>query len=325
EATYGNVASFGNPDNNWGRGLTVLPLSNLNLTDAEKMLTQFTLRVGTRSGDANYYIDNIAMTWEIGSSPTYSVQIVEKTPAEKDAILTDALELYIQGMMQACDGKVKSWDIVSDPMDDDNPSELKGDPTGTDFYWQDYLGREYVRKAVRLARKHGGNDLKLFVNDYGLEANADKCKGLTDMVKFWESDGITKIDGIGVRMHMIYSLNPATQKVYEDEVTIMFNSLKESGKLIRISALDMQITDAEGAAMNTANVSVEQQKAMSKYYNFILLKYFEIIQSSQRAGITHWNSLESISYIGLWYGNFDRKYTYIGFADGLAGKETSTE
>lgn len=278
-------------------------------------------------------------------------QIIEKTPEEKEAILTDALERWIEGMMKACkenptaaEGEdagatlVKAWDAVNEPMDDSGSPSLKYSWTQGDtenFYWQDYLGENYVRKVVEFARKYGGEDLKLFINDYNLEAaynNNAKCKALIDWIAKWESDGVTRIDGIGTQMHVSYSLNAETQKKNEECVVQMFEMLAASGKLVKISELDMGILDENGEEMETEKVTFEQQELMADYYRFIISKYFEIIPAAQRYGITQWSATDSPAGsgwraglpIGLWDLNYNRKPTYAGFADGLAGKTSST-
>lgn len=332
-----NFQGLGAQNNAWGRNLTlVLDTMHIPLTAEDKALTEFTLSFGNRTGAGLYYYDNIKLEWESGADPTIIPEvIIWKTDEEVKDILTNAMESWISGVMGVSDGYVKTWEVVNEPMDDTVPTELKHDPNpptdprnwikDQNFYWQDYLGKDYARMAVKFARKYGGSDLKLFVNDYGLETKDNsKCKGLIQMINYWESDGATKIDGIGTQMHVTCSMNPETQKSNEDGIVEMFNLLKATGKLIRISALDMDIRDAVGAAINTSNVTLEQQKTMSKYYNFIVRKYFEIIPAAQRYGITHWNSVESSTQVGLWSSSYNRKITYSGFADGLSGKENST-
>lgn len=77
-----------------------------------------------------------------------------------------------------------------------DPTKLKtgvGKTLAADeFYWQDYLGKDYAVRAIQLARKYGNATDKLFQNDYGLE-NADqkKCLGLIEYVKYDESKGVT--------------------------------------------------------------------------------------------------------------------------------------
>ena len=255
--------------------------------------------------------------------------------AAKDS-LNKVLDKWIGGMMTACDGKVKAFDAVNEPMSDSAPTELKtGGRDGsskTNFFWQDYLGKDYARTVVALARKYGPSDLKLFINDYNLEAAYNKnakCQGLIDMIKYWESDGVTKIDGIGTQMHVTCSLNPTTQKQNEDAVVNQFKLLAATGKLIKISELDMRLADKAGKLLITDSVNTEEmQNAQKAYYNFIIKAYFNNIPVAQRYGITLWSQTDSPANsgwipnepIGLWNIDFVRKPAYAGFADGLAGK-----
>jgi GH35 family endo-1,4-beta-xylanase len=267
---------------------------------------------------------------QIGGAPGRWEEVITGTPktdAERTEITTGELERWIKGIMEATGESIRDWNVVNEPIDDNNPSQLKkapASPGANDFYWQDYLGKDYTRTAVKFARQYGGNDLKLFVNDYGLVNNA-KCQGLIDMIKYWEQDNVTKIDGIGTQMTLTCSEDEATQKSNEDQVVAMFNLLKETGKLIRISALDMRIATTTGALINTSMVTVEQQQAMSKYYNFVIRKYFEIIPVAQRYGIAIGNPIESATNAGLWDNNFSRKFTFSGVADGLAGQGVKHE
>lgn len=253
------------------------------------------------------------------------------TPEEKYEILDNELKRWITASMDATEGKVKAWDLVNEPLQDtwgDIP--LKTDPSHADadnFYWQDYLGENYVVLAEKYAREAfaaqeevNPADLKLFVNDYNLEAaynNNDKCKSLVNWVAKWEAAG-AKIDGIGSQMHVTYSLNPETQKKNEEAVVNMLNILANSGKLIRITELDMGIADAEGNTIKTADVTFEQHQAMGDYYKFIIQKYFEIIPAAQQFGICQWAQTDSPAGsgwradepIGLWNLNYQRKPQY---------------
>ena len=81
------------------------------------------------------------------------------TDEEKKDTLTWAMERWISGMMEACDGKVKAWDVVNEAISGGNPDAegvyalQHGTPDNKDdFFWQDYLGDlDYVRTAVALA------------------------------------------------------------------------------------------------------------------------------------------------------------------------------
>lgn len=327
-------------------------IDNITLTadgSNENLIANSDFEDGTITGWTGWNPGTFETISEDGKGYAWG-QIEEMSDEEKKMVLTNALEDWIKGMMAACkenpnieEGEsagatlVKAWDVVNEPMSDRYPSQLKSAATegeenaAQSFYWQDYLGKEYAREVVKFARKYGGEDLKLFVNDYNLEAaynNNAKCQGLIDMIAYWEADGVTIIDGIGTQMHVSYSLNPEEQAKNEACVVKMFQLLAASGKLVKISELDMGILDESGTEIKTENVTLEQQKLMSDYYQFIISKYFEIIPQSQRYGITQWSPADSPVGsgwraglpIGLWNLNYDRKPTYAGFANGLAGK-----
>ena len=285
-----------------------------------------------------FYFDNISLSVEesVGGGE------VVKTPEEKKEILIAELDRWIGGMMTACDGKVKVWDAVNEPIEDGwnpiklktTPDHVKNDPTINEFYWQDYLGENYVREVIRLARKHGGDDLKLFINDYNLE-NAQngvtnkKCETLIKYINQWEADGVTKIDGIGTQMHIHYNMQEGTQKNLEKTIVDMFELLAATGKLIKISELDMGLKDGNTTIYwETTPISAETHQAMADFYKFIIEKYFEIIPVAQQYGITHWKPIDPLrgdgnawkagEPVGLWFNDRTRKTTYGGFAAGLA-------
>lgn len=265
------------------------------------------------------------------------------SPEEKKAILTDVMDRWIKGMMEVTAQKVSVWDVVNESIsgkdnDRDGFYELESAQWGSaqNFYWQDYLGSEdYVRIVIEKARKYyaeygGTKPLKLFINDYNLESDWDdnkKLKSLIHWIDVWESDGVTKIDGIGTQMHISYYENAQTQKSKEDHVVKMLQLMANTGKLVKISELDMGYINASGQTVATVNMTDAQHRAMAKYYEFIVSKYFEIVPPAQQYGITIWCPLDSTAElgsgwrggepVGLWDQNYNRKYAYAGFADGL--------
>lgn len=266
------------------------------------------------------------------------------TPEEKAEILTAEMERWIKGMMEATAGQVKAWDVVNEAISggprgqryDLQHATGSGDQSNK-FYWQDYLGDNFVRIPVKFARKYfaenGGNpeELKLFINDYNLESDWDdnqKLKSLIQWIEQWESDGETKIDGIGSQMHIKCYMNPETQASNEQHVVKMFELMAATGKLVRITELDMRLCDENGNTVKTEDVTFEQHQAMAKFYKFVIDKYFEIVPLSQQYGICQWAQTDSPEGsgwrpgepIGLWDLNYSRKPAYGGFADGLAGK-----
>ena len=297
----------------------------------------------------NYYFDN--MSWKSYTQVAKGGgEATPQTPEELLDTLTYAMDLWIGGMMEACKNEegtevlVKAWDVVNEAISGEDKDgdgiydlqhgtvKIKDLKKNSDFFWQDYMGDlEYVRTAVKKARQYGGNDLKLFVNDYNLESDWDqnkKLKSLIEWIKKWEADGVTKIDGIGSQMHISYYVNPQTQESKKKAIEESFKLLAASGKLVRISELDMGIVDADGNDIKTADVTEEQHHAMAEFYTWIIKKYKEIIPAAQQWGICQWCATDSPAGsgwranqpVGLWDQNYYRKHTYAGFADGLSGE-----
>ena len=259
-----------------------------------------------------YYFDDIV--WEIEESGDK----IPLTPEEKADTLSWALENWIAGTLEVTKGYVKAWDVVNEPMDDGNPYELKTGVGKTnmaadEFYWQDYLGKDYAVMAFNLARQYGNPDDILFINDYNLEYNLDKCRGLIQYVEYIENQG-AQVDGIGTQMHISTDSD-------KDKIVEMFELLAATGKLIKISELDM------GVGVTTSEATDEHYIAQAEMYKFVVQKYLEIIPSSQQYGITIWSPLDSPTGsswrpgqpIGLWTEGYYRKRAYAGFADGLSG------
>lgn len=277
------------------------------------------------------------------------------TPQEKSDTLTWAMNKWVSGMMQATEGKVKAWDLINEAVAGAGnvngfyPLQTANENNPDDFFWQDYFTPEMygpiVEKAARdaYAAVEGTNpaDLKLFVNDYDLESDRDnnqKVKSLVYWIGVWEKKGQelgynTKIDGIGSQMHISYYENPQTLESKKKGIQNMLKIMAETGKLVRISELDMGYVDAEGNDVTTAQLEklpiderVAKEKAMAEYYKWIIEQYFAIVPTSQQYGICQWcltDSPASSSWrggqpVGLWNLNYQRKPAYGGFAEGLS-------
>lgn len=279
------------------------------------------------------------------------------TPKEKSDTLTWAMNKWISGMMQATEGKVKAWDLINEAISGGGnvngfyalQTEATSEHNPQDFYWQDYFTPEMygpiVEKAARdaYAAVEGTNpaDLKLFINDYNLESDWDdnkKLKSLVYWIGVWEKKGKelgwnTKIDGIGTQMHIDYYENPKTLESKKKGIENMLKIMAETGKLVRISEIDMGYVDKDGKDVTTAQLEklpiderVAKEKAMAEHYKWIIEQYFKIVPVKQQYGICQWCLTDAPTNsgwrpgkpVGLWNLNYQRKPAYGGFADGLS-------
>lgn len=352
-------AGFQNPEGYQGCG--DFPTINVT-TDWEKVDVTTTcngdnalrllLNIGKYPG--TLYIDDFEVYY------TKSSDGIPLTPQEKSDTLTWAMNKWISGMMQATGGKVKAWDLINEAVSGGGnvngyyalQTEATSEHNPQDFYWQDYFTPEMygpiVEKAARdaYAAVEGTNpeDLKLFINDYNLESDWDdnkKVKSLVYWIGVWEKKGQelgwnTKIDGIGSQMHISYYENEQTLESKKKAIQNMLKIMAETGKLVRISEIDMGYVDKDGKDVTTAQLEklpieerVAKEKAMAEHYKWIIEQYFKIVPVSQQYGICQWCLTDSPTDsgwrpgqpVGLWNLNYQRKPAYGGFADGLANKQ----
>lgn len=352
-------AGFQNPDGYKGCG--DFPTINVTTDWKEVDVTttcngdnakRLLLNIGKYAG--TLYIDDFEVYY------TKSSNGIPLTPKEKSDILTLAMNKWISGMMQATKGKVKAWDLINEAVSGGGnvngfyalQTEATSEHNPQDFYWQDYFTPEMygpiVEKAARdaYAAVEGTNpaDLKLFINDYNLESDWDnnqKVKSLVYWIGVWEKKGQelgwnTKIDGIGSQMHISYYENPQTLESKKKGIQNMLKIMAETGKLVRISEIDMGYVDKDGKDVTTAQLEklpieerVAKEKAMAEHYKWIIEQYFKIVPVKQQYGICQWCLTDSPADsgwrpgqpVGLWNLNYQRKPAYGGFADGLANKK----
>lgn len=355
-------AGFQNPDGYKGCG--DFPTINVTTDWKEVDVTttcngdnakRLLLNIGKYAG--TLYIDDFEVYY------TKSSNGIPLTPKEKSDILTLAMNKWISGMMQATEGKVKAWDLINEAVSGGGnvngfyalQSEATSEHNPQDFYWQDYFTPEMygpiVEKAARdaYAAVEGTNpaDLKLFINDYNLESDWDnnqKVKSLVYWIGVWEKKGKelgwnTTIDGIGTQMHISYYENPKTLESKKKGIQNMLKIMAETGKLVRISEIDMGYigVDKNGKDLEVGTTTaqleklpieerVAKEKAMADYYKWIIEQYFKIVPVSQQYGICQWCLTDAPADsgwrhgepVGLWNLNYQRKPAYGGFADGLA-------
>ena len=314
-------------------------------------------RVGVQFGRADsegakFWIDDFKFGEKIASpaarryfapkpqkaAPT--ITYIYKTAEEKKALLLGAMESWIKQMAEHLP-TVKHWDVINEPImdgsnawrgidnvfngEDTAPVENEGltlNWASDHWYWGYYIGKEYASKAFEYARQYCGPDAKLFVNDYNLETSPGKLQALIDFAKYIDENNSTGgplVDGIGTQMHVQTSIT-------KDKVDAMFKKMAETGKLVRVTELDV--------AVGTANPTAEQLIEQAETYKMIVESYKENVPAAQQSGITIWtlsdNAAEHEHWLNgdapnLFDANYGRKLAYKYFCDGLAGKDISEE
>ncbi len=219
----------------------------------------------------------------------------ESTNKLDGELAADALDYayknFVYGMVEHFD--VYGWDVMNEVFTDGG-NFRSGENTIDDdiFIWGDYFGgsKNFTDKAFAYATdalKLYGKKADLYINDYNLETAPSKRAALCEYAK-----GNPQVTGVGTQMH----LDMATEGL-EDKIVASLTELAATGKMVRISELDIKCTDTE---------------AQAELYKFIFEKYIELVPAAQRGGITIWGINDKDSWVGednqplLWSGN---KYT----------------
>lgn len=325
-----------------------LDIFNYNDNDFAEDATEWSIKFdfGYVPG-VTYYLDDVQIT-EVEEAPASvrrkagGVTYIAKTAEEKKTILLDAMEKWIKEVCEHMGTRVDAWDVINEPIADgggwrgingvfgssNNDGEADGEPeesaesglnlhwaseTGNQhWYWGYYLGKEYAVKAFEFARRYSPH-AKLFVNDYNLETNPSKLRELIEFVKYIDANG-GQVDGIGTQMHV------QAKSLTREQVDEMFKTMAATGKLVRITELDV--------ALGTANPSVEEQRTQAEVYKFIIESYLENVPEAQRSAITIWGVSDNKKEHEYWLNgdtpnifnaDYGRKLAYKAVCDALAG------
>jgi len=176
---------------------------------------------------------------------------------------------------------VYGWDVVNETFSD-WPVEFRNTQNtdiSKNFVWGQYFKstKDWVDKAFAYATDalaRNGKTAVLYLNDYNLETIDAKRKAYCDYVK-----GNPQVTGVGTQMH----LDMVTTKDLKEKVVASLKDLTATGRMVRISELDIKCNDLV---------------AQADLYKFIFQKYLEIVPPAQRGGITIWGINDKDSWVG---------------------------
>ena len=187
-------------------------------------------------GEANnMFIVGHTLIWHSQIPPWFFVD-KEGKDVTRD-VLIERMKKHISTVVGRYKGRVKSWDVVNEAINDD------GSWRKSKFYT--IIGEDFVRLAFKFAREADPNAL-LCYNDYSM-ARPGKREGVIKMIKKLQAQGI-KVDGIGMQGHM--SMDFPT--VAEEEKSIL--AFSELGVKIMITELDLTVlpSPAENAGADVS-------------------------------------------------------------------------
>lgn len=251
------------------------------------------------------------LVWYIDTSPNWLKQIRDSTELET------TLQTYIQTVGNHFKGKVASWDVVNEAVD--NQGFIRKDSLNTVgktvFNVGKILGNDYVARMFQYAHQADPN-AKLFYNDYGQETRLAKLDAIVKMASDFKRRGIP-IDGLGLQMHISIDTPDAG-------IENAIRKSAETGLLIHISELDIALNPGKKKDFVATPELLEKQY---QKYKFVVSTYKKLVPARQQFGITLWGVDDGTSWIPGFCqcndaalpfdANFGKKRAYQGFLDGL--------
>jgi len=203
----------------------------------------------------------------------------------------DSLMLFMKNHIQTVAGryagKVKSWDVVNEALNEDGSLR--------NSVFLEIIGEDYIRNAFELAAGAAPNT-ELYYNDYNIE-QPQKRAGAIALIKKLKAAGV-RIDGIGIQGH--WSINGPS-------LTDIENSILEYSALgLKISFTELDLTclpnpwDLTGSDVNQ---NFEGSPYMNPYPNglpdSVQIKQAKCYEDLFKLFIKHKDKIERVTFWGV--------------------------
>jgi endo-1,4-beta-xylanase len=245
-------------------------------------------------------------------------------PAGRELLLA-RLRAHIQGVAGHFAGKVKSWDVVNEAIDDGD-SYLRPSP------WLTGIGEDYIAEAFIAAHK-ADPAVELYYNDYGIE-NPQKREKTLRLIRDLKA-GKAPIHGIGIQGH--YQLDRIPFKEIENSIL----AYHAEGLPVMITELDIYVafrtgdgadinqTEARTADRFAGGLPDEVQKRLADQYAALFALFLKHRDKVKR--VTFWGLHDGMSWLNhfpsertnhplLWDRNLHPKPAFFAVLKSAAGR-----
>lgn len=212
---------------------------------------------------------------------------------------------YIQDVVSRYKGKVASWDVVNEIINDNG--------TLRDCIWLQKIGPEYIELAFRHAHEADPQAV-LFYNDYGQEYSHVRRLASYHLADSLAKKGVP-IHGIGLQMHT--NINRSVNDLRYAVTAAAITKLK-----VHVSELDVAVNPDKKLTSFNDEVALRQKASYRA-----VAKAMMDIPEAQRFGITMWGVHDPSSWLSAnpdwalpFSSSFERKPAYDGLLQGFYQK-----
>ncbi|BAX79844.1 endo-1,4-beta-xylanase [Labilibaculum antarcticum] len=230
-----------------------------------------------------------------------------KNFAGTDQEFEDMIEDYITTVVTRYKGKVTSWDVVNEGLED-------GSGNLRNTIYRQKMGDDYIAKCYQFVRAADA-DVLIFYNDYNMITDQTKQDAVFTMVDDFIARGIP-IDGVGFQMHISHDY-PAKADIQKATDRIVERDL-----LVHFSELDVRANPNKDLTSLSPERSLSQKAKVKE-----VVQVFNGIPNGNKYALTVWGLKDSETWLLDFYGhvdwpllfdgNYNKKDAYYGFLEGL--------
>jgi endo-1,4-beta-xylanase len=217
-----------------------------------------------------------------GAMPDWTKQIHGAGEAERE------LNTYIERVVSRYRGKIKTWHVVNEPIDDAKFAVPGLRPN----IWQQQLGEKYIEMAFRTAHRVDPG-AQLLLNEYDIEfvdaTSPKKRQALLNLVHGLLDRGVP-IHGVGLQAHLRGQL-----EIDRDGLSSFVSEMRSLGLSVHITELDV-LDDALPAP-----VTVRDTIAAARAFDFL----DSVFAAARPAAIVTWGITDRYTWVPMWYKRKD--------------------
>lgn len=212
-----------------------------------------------------------------GAMPAWTKEISSSAEAERE------LTTHIERVVSRYRGKIKTWHVVNEPID-----EPKGALAGLrPSLWLRYLGAKYFDMAYRLAHQADAS-AELLINEYDIECVGEgfsaRRQALLTLVRDLLARGVP-LHGVGLQGHI--------QGKYQIDGDGLFNfvaEIRSLGLSVHITELDVIDNELPGPT------SVRDAIVAARAYDFLTA----VFAAARPAVIATWGITDRYTWMPMW-------------------------